>query len=242
MFTRWLGFWDTHGDEADTDALAGAFDFAERWKPKVRIAGGDHMDVRWLRGRATVREQSDDVKADIDAGLDFLKRFKPTHYLWGNHENRLVENGLGSHMGETRAFAQEVIDKMERAAGPNCAHFQYSVRRGVLDIHGQRFIHGFQHGINAAQMAARTFGDVIQGHAHGIDAVSVGHYPRRVVGMVCGCLCNLEMGYAVRGAANLKWEHGFPYGLIDERRARVHVYQARRHEDGTWFFPSEAAP
>ena len=57
--TRWMGVFDSHGDEADPEAIAAALAFAEDWSPSIRIAGGDHclaplVRSRWGGGAAKV--------------------------------------------------------------------------------------------------------------------------------------------------------------------------------------------
>ena len=82
---------DSHGDMADPEALEALWEFCKDYKPEVRVAGGDHFDLRALRRGvgSSDAESGESLKADLEAGKDFLRRFRPTVYLWGNHEHRL---------------------------------------------------------------------------------------------------------------------------------------------------------
>lgn len=234
--TRWMAIGDTHGDKADAGAVDTALSFARSYRPEVRLHLGDAFDFRWLRSRASLEERAEDVKADLDAGLSLLREWRPTHYLWGNHERRLLR-ALSSTEGQTRAFVCEIIGRIDQAVGEG-QQKRYSVRDGVVEIGDHRFIHGFGAGVHAARAAALHFGNVVMGHTHAIDMVTVGYWPDRKVGRTVGCLCDLEMQYAEDRLATLRWAHGFVYGAWDKGSGRVWTWQAERLE-GRWNLPSE---
>jgi len=62
--------------------------FMSVWKPEIRVAGGDHFDFRHLRAKAGEGERYESGQLDFQHGLDFLRKFKPTHVAWGNHDDR----------------------------------------------------------------------------------------------------------------------------------------------------------
>lgn len=234
---RWIAIGDTHGDKADEGAVAEMFGFARWWKPVHRVHVGDAADLRWLRSGASCAERAEDVKADLTAGLELLAKFKPTAYLFGNHEHRLVR-ALSSTEGEVRAYVCEILEKIDKAVGHKCKQYRYGVRAGVHQLGDLRFIHGYRHGITAARMSAMEYGNVVFGHTHGIDAASVGRYPERVTGRTIGCLCSLDMDYAMTQPGALRWSHGFAYGTFNTTTGRTTVWQAEKHA-GEWNFPSE---
>ena len=47
---------DSHGDMADPEALDALWEFCKDYKPEVRVAGGDHFDLRALRRGGGLRK------------------------------------------------------------------------------------------------------------------------------------------------------------------------------------------
>ena len=67
--TRWMAIADTHGDMCHYPGLRAALEFAESWwKPTIRIAMGDHFDLRRMRKGAG--DDEDKLNEDVTAGLD----------------------------------------------------------------------------------------------------------------------------------------------------------------------------
>ena len=88
--TKFIFASDSHGDMADPEALSALYEFTKDFKPDVKVAGGDHYDFRSLRkGVGSDKEGAESLQLDIEAGEDFFAKWKPTVYLWGNHEHRL---------------------------------------------------------------------------------------------------------------------------------------------------------
>ena len=225
---------DNHGDMASPDAIKALKYFMREFKPDVRIHGGDCFDLRCLRRGAGDDEQHEDLRADIDAGLDFMASFRPTHWLRGNHDERIVD-AINSPNPVMRRFAslawEEIMDVVGKAQV-----LPYCKRRGVLKIGSLHFVHGFTSGMYAAKKLAEIYGNVLGGHTHACDAYSIpGLEPR--IGRCCGSLCALDLPYNRAHLNTLRQSHGFAYGLIypngDHR-----VYQAQPI-NGAWLFPSE---
>ncbi len=114
---RFAIFSDNHGDSEDPAAVAAASKFLSIWKPAIRIHAGDNWDFRPLRRKATEEEKQELMRQDFDAGLNFLKMFKPTHFLRGNHDERLwdlakANKGILSEYAKSLiAEAQKSLDK-----------------------------------------------------------------------------------------------------------------------------------
>ena len=88
--TKFIFASDSHGDMADPEALSALYEFTKDFKPDVKVAGGDHYDFRSLRkGVGSDKEGAESLQLDIEAGEDFFAKWKPSVYLWGNHEHRL---------------------------------------------------------------------------------------------------------------------------------------------------------
>lgn len=216
---RFVAVFDTHGDLIDRKAEKAFFEFLADFKPEIRVHGGDAFDFRWARRKATETEQRERIGADLAEGLDFLKRYKPTKFLRGNHDERVWDFVNESDDDKLVMLCGNIIEKVQAAIGRNCEMFPYERRKGVLRLGHLKIIHGYHAGITAARQAAQIYGSVLQGHAHTVDVAAVGSLERRV-GRVCGCLCNLDMPYMRANAASLRHAHGWAYGLL--------------HDDGTY--------
>lgn len=225
---------DTHGDMQDAPAVGAMFDFMKAWKPAIRVHLGDCFDFRALRRKASEEERRDGLGADIDAGLSFLRRFRPTHFLRGNHDERLWDL-LASDDHKMRDLAQTVADDIVDALG-DAKMLPYQKRDGVLTLGHLRIVHGYHTGVTAARQAAMVYGSVVMGHIHAIDEYAIpGLEPR--VGKAIGCLCKLDMDYNRAQAMTLRQSHGFAYGLL-MGNGTYHVWQAYPI-NGVWVFPSE---
>jgi hypothetical protein len=225
---------DTHGDQADVGAVAAAKEFCRHFKPEVRIHGGDAFDLRCLRRGAGSEEVLEDLKADIDAGLDFLRWMRPTHYLRGNHCERLTD-AINSHNPLLRRFAcltwEEVLHAIKGAQ-----IFPYCKARGILQIGSLKFAHGFASGVYAAKRMAEVYGSVVFGHVHVSEAFSIpGLEPR--VGRAAGCLCKLSMDYNRAQLNTLRQRHGFAYGFL--HHDGTHEVYLASPINGVWRFPTE---
>lgn len=228
---------DVHGDMQDEKANAALFRFMDHWKPKLRIFGGDLWDFRPLRRKACDDEQRESMAKDYEAGIDWLKRFKPHYFLRGNHDERLWElaekdNGIKSD------YAAQGVAKIEALmVGMKCKMLPYHNREGVLKIGHLKMLHGFSAGINAARATALVYGSCLFGHVHTIDEHSIPGLERRVARSV-GCLCKLSMEYNIRTPSALRHSHGFAYGIINERTGSYFVWQAEEI-DGRWLLPTD---
>jgi hypothetical protein len=234
-YQRFVACGDSHGDKADPSAVAAFHELCDWFKPTIRIAAGDHFDLRCLRRNASEGEKRERVQADIDAGLEFLKRFKPTHFLRGNHDERLWDAAI-SDDGKLADFASYLILDIKDVLGPNCVMYPYHKRQGVLTLGQTKVIHGYGTGVNAARRAGMVYGSCLMFHVHAIDLQPVPGLERRVA-RACGCLCELDQDYNRAHLQTLAQAHGFVYGLLLPTGETV-VWQAEKIA-GRWFFPSE---
>jgi hypothetical protein len=230
---------DVHGDMADKAANATLFDFVKDFKPTLRICGGDAWDFRAMRRKATEAEREMSMREDYQAGMDWLKRFRPHVWLRGNHDERLwdlVRSGHGVVKDHATACTEEIERKMQRMG---VQMFPYD-KRSVYCVGNLKFIHGMFTGINAARQTALTYADggeaVIAGHAHGVDDVTAAGLVRRR-GIIAGCLCNLNMDYARQMVTSLRWAHGWVYGLVSRETGEFRVEQAQQI-GGKWLLPT----
>jgi hypothetical protein len=232
---RFIVCGDTHGDHVDPSAAAAFLRFVKDWRPEIRVHLGDAVDLRFLRSKASAQEQRERVRPDIDAAVDFLTSYKPTHYLRGNHCERLWDAAKCDD-GPRADFARGLISELEAAVGPRCQVLPYHKRDGVLRLGHLKVIHGYHSGVTAARQAAQVYGSVLMGHVHAVDHVSIAGLERRM-GRCIGCLCKLDQDYNRAQAQTLRQSHGFVYGLLLAGGEYV-VWQAEP-VGGKWYFPSE---
>jgi hypothetical protein len=233
---RWVAVFDTHGDMIDPGAEQAFNEFVKGWKPTVRIAGGDHFDYRSLRrGAKGTEEERERLGGDHDAGCAFLRSYKPTVFLRGNHDERLWD-AAKSGDGKLFDLASYMVPEVEAAIGPNCAMLPYDKRAGVYTLGDTRFVHGYASGIYAARQVADIYGRCVMGHVH---AVSAHHPPSldRRAGYTSGCLCKLDMDYNRSHMRTLAHGHGWAYGVLTDS-GHVQVWLAQR-TGNDWLFPSE---
>ncbi len=231
-----MGGWDIHGIHQDPQANKVFFDFATEWKPTIRICGGDLWDMAPLRKGASEDERRQSMREDIQAGKDWFNKFKPTHFLRGNHDQRLWDLATNGN-GVAQDFAIEGVLEIEKMVSfHKCHMLPYHKRDGVLRIGNMKLLHGFASGIYASRQHALTYGSCLFGHCHMIDEHSIAGLDRRVARCV-GALCKLDMDYNARQMGTLRQSHGFPYGLINTKTGNYFVYQAESI-DGKWMLPT----
>ena len=225
---------DNHGDMCDPNAIKALKYFMREFKPDVRIHGGDCFDLRCLRRGAGDDELHEDLGADIDAGCDFLRWFKPTHWLLGNHDARVIDC-INSYNPVMRRLASQLWENEIKPAYGKAQVFPYDKRDGVLKMGTLSFIHGYSSGMYTARRIAEIYGNVVQGHCHCSDSFSIpGLNPR--VGHISGCLCKLSMTYNRTHLNTLRQSNGFIYGWLGTTGLH-RVFHAQEIEN-EWVFPT----
>lgn len=237
-WTRFVAAFDVHGDKQDKAANAKLFQFCKLWKPRIRVMGGDLWDFRPLRGKATQDERRESMVADFNAGLRWLHEFKPTHFVRGNHDERLWELAQ-ANKGVESDYAHKVIseDIVPLMKSMRCEMLPYDKRAGVLRLGHLKIIHGFASGIYAARQHALVYGSCLFGHTHAIDEHAIAGLERRVA-RNAGCLCLLDMEYNARQMNTLKQAHGWAYGIVNKKTGDYRVWQAEEI-GGEWLVPSD---
>ncbi len=173
--------------------------------------------------------------ADFEAGIEFLSWYKPTTFLWGNHDQRLRDCLENSTQGALRQLAGQWIDRIEVTC-KGCKHFPYDKRKGVYQLGDLRVVHGYAHGINSLRRQTMAYGSVLVGHVHRCETTRIEHYDG-AWGYSSGCLCRLDFEYSRANIGTLAQENGFAYGVVTPSGSTV-VWLARK-VDGRWILPSE---
>lgn len=210
---------DLHGDRQDGGAVAGFKKFVTEFKPKWRIFMGDIWDFRAIREGASKEEKRHSLRKDFDAGMDFLKWYRPNVITLGNHDARVfdlvekegvIKSGPLSDLATI--FIEEFEEWVEKAGVP--VVLPYDKRKGVWKHNGLKFTHGFSAGKNAAGEMAAVYGNVLFGHGHAIDVASEPSHDGPRVARMIGCLCRLDMSYNRAHMGTLRQQHGWAYGAF----------------------------
>lgn len=221
---------DLHGDVQDTDTVNALLEFTEIYKPDVKIFGGDLFDFRNIRRGAGPAEKQDSMAADVEAGLEFLQKFKPNVLLLGNHDKRLWDTAeYHTHGIVQDAAKMGVKDITSRCRSIKCKVIPYDASIGYYDLGMARFIHGYHAGIYATKKHAEIYsppgGIVLHGHTHAIQYHTIPK-ARGGAGMSVGCLAQTDMGYNKHMTGRIMHENGFGYGYVDGKE--WNVFQAKK--------------
>lgn len=222
MTTRFVICADSHGDYICPDTSREFLAFVRRWKPTHRVHLGDVFDFRWLRKKATEQEQRETIHPDLDAGLAFLRAYKPTAILWGNHDRR-VTDGLASDRGPMVALCSSIVDRITGAMPRGCLAAPYD-KRSMMTLANMRLVHGMASGVNALRQTMAVYGGdgaaVVMGHLHRHE-----YLPRASIGggygTICPCLCRLDLPYNAVTPSSLAQASGWLYGEIENGRASI---------------------
>jgi len=231
---RWVFCTDLHGDMQDVATVRAFFRFVEVWKPDIKVFGGDCFDFRALRSKASEGERYESGLLDFQAGLDFLRKFRPTAFLYGNHDHRLKVL-LKHPNGNVRDQAQGMLDEIADALKYTKTVVEYD-KRMTYNIGDLVCIHGFGSGEGAVRKAAAIYEKVMMGHLHRAEVVNTPGLRRRE-GYSCPSLCRLSMDYNATHLDTLRHENGWAYGeVLPSGHTTVHL---ARRVGGIWHLPTE---
>jgi UDP-2,3-diacylglucosamine pyrophosphatase LpxH len=235
-WTKWIAGFDSHGAMADPEANRAFFKFLEHWKPEIRIAGGDQFDFSPLRKKADAHERRASMAEDVTAGKQWLEQLQPTHYLRGNHCERLWDLGKQGE-GVVQDYAKLVVRDIERLIQKmGTQMFPYNKRHGVMRLGSLKVLHGYRCGVSAARMMANTYGSSMCGHLHQFQAQTIPGLEQRT-GYVVGSLCRLDQDYNRAQEGALTHENGWSFGVVDLKSGLFTVNFARQL-DGQWLLPT----
>jgi hypothetical protein len=250
MLTNIIAMGDNHGHLACDDTLDAIMEGVARYKPKggnrqYRVHLGDNWDMTCLRKgiEHNSKEAIDNLREDLDAGIQWIRRYKPTHFLFGNHEWRVFELLHNTDSMSKARKAQDVIDEMKRELrAVGCKVIKpYDVRDCRVSIEGIDFIHGMSHGKNALLQDQATYGTpghgFAMGHLHREEQLNYQHIEGGAA-FLCGCAMDISLAnYALRRSGTLRWQNGFLRFVTDGTKYKG--YQIHRWDSKHWVFDGE---
>ena len=245
MLTNIIAMGDNHGHLACDDTLDAIMEGVSRYKPKVRVHLGDNWDMTCLRKGIEngSKEAIDNLREDMDAGIKWIRRYRPTHFLFGNHEWRVYDLLHNTDSMSKARKAQDVIDEMKRELrAVGCRVIKpYDVRDCKITIEGIDFIHGMSHGKNALLQDQATYGTpghgFAMGHLHHEEQLNYQHIEGGAA-FLCGCAMDISLAnYALRRSATLRWQNGFLRFVTDGKKYKG--YQIHRWDSKHWVFDGE---
>lgn len=221
-FVKLLLVADNHGQLIDHEAEERLFTFKRSWRPNITIHLGDCYNFDALRKGATPPDMNMDMGVDVGYANAFLERLRPNYYLMGNHDWRTRAN-IEHPNAVIRYACQTQIDAfkkmMERL---KVEVYDWGVRPGVLELYGQRYIHGYSQSANArTKRAFEVYGPVVQGHGHTPELVFNPSY-NGGMSMTLPSMCNNAMMEYQRGQyASLGHMTGWGLAIADTHTNRT---------------------
>lgn len=233
---RVMGLGCVHGHLANPESQAKALDFKRRWRPKYTFELGDVFDTTAFRsGARGGPDESEPIAPDYKAGIEWLRKIEPTHFCFGNHEDRLFKlahhpNAIVSHCASI--VLNGIYDTLREM---HCDSREYDIRRGWFELGGVRWGHGYMFNEMALRDHAEVFGSCVIAHLHKPGEAT----GRRVDGARALCVGTLSsipaMAYAKTFKSRLAWGPGLVWGEVCEDEARL--WLSAGTEDG-WYLPN----
>ncbi len=163
----------------------------------------------------------------VEALVEFIKDYKPTVYLMGNHEHRALALQYSSGSALVRDYCADLYARIKTAAKSCGAKtiLDYHAEKGVYRLGPVAFVHGYAHGVNATPEQGRHYADrggaLIHGHTHTLSQVNLTKAEGGAA-FSAGCLCQKDaMAYASHRLATSRWGSGFAAGWVDGKDWKV---------------------
>jgi hypothetical protein len=231
---------DNHGKKGDPAVIKEFLRFVKEFNPQHRVHLGDCFDLASIRQGALGKEQAESMDEDIKKGIEFIKAYKPTVFLYGNHEDRIdhiIETSTNGIIVDYCIDLKNRIHEALRSVGCKVI-LPYHADLGVYRIGPISCVHGYTYGKSAVEEQALHYASVggccCMGHIHRIEMVCAKKHGGSV-GFSGGCLCDKsDMSYAKNRLATAKWGSGWLYGYVQGQK-NYKLWQAHK-VDREWIY------
>jgi len=213
-----IGF-DRHTPEHDPVVDEIALAFIHDFKPHIRVAGGDWQTVDQIS--KFKNDSKTALKADFQANEAALAAYGITHYLEGNHEERLRRVGLVEENVRSMYDLKEHLHLVKQ----RIKLLPYHPEKGVLKIGELKILHGFFANEYMAKKTAMIYGTCVFGHAHRFQTFQSKQAFYDRVGFAIGMLGQVRPSW-VEHRAPLGWAQGFAFGYL-HRNGHFDLYPVR---------------
>lgn len=220
---------DLHGPEQCRETVQALFSFTDKFQPDRRLFLGDLFDFTPLMSKASQREKEESIEEDVRIGIEFLDRWKPHVFLFGNHDLRLLEiyHKPGNEM--LKDLFREYIRRIDEACERNGTIIVQHDKTKCYELGGVCYIHGFaatKH--TAAKHSQHYSSSVVSGHVHRFSASPSERADQKGLSWTIGCLCKESLSYDKKMLGTISHESGFAYGIFDDKAGWTELYPVRR--------------
>lgn len=230
-----------HSVYACPEAQKAILRFRDLWKPHTVVDLGDVHDFTAFRsGAKGTPDEMADIGLDFSAGVDWLKRYRPTHRCNGNHDNRIYKlcndpRAIVAHCATLVAESLRQIDEKNKTLVK-----PYTPTRENWHIFGgTKFLHGVMYSEQALRDHAERHGNCVIAHLH-TPGMARGRRDEHPTAWCVGTTADPDkLEYAVLRRAWDKWAHGLVQFEYNDRECKVWLTTQNCNHGGPeeWRFP-----
>lgn len=219
---------DLHDEYAHQPTLDRLYEYIDAVNPELRIDLGDVFDFPGLRKGCSKRDEFKGWKQPIEVGKRHIERARLTHYIRGNHCQRVYE-ALESMSGLERYGAMKAIEDIEdvfKKIGTHTTRWGInSQHSGLLRIGQQGFCHGYGSGDSVwKDMAAAYCQNIMFGHIHAFGNYTSKNIYRHRSRSCASLADNRKMKYQLGQKGALCHESGFIICVYDKQHGVFHFF------------------
>lgn len=221
---------DSHGNLCHRDRADEAWAIKHDFQPHLTVHLGDTWEFTALRRGASDSELNVDLQADLDAGIEFLERFRPSIVFEGNHCKR-IRYLMRKPDGRLAMLAGLVYSRMiEAIEGIGAEWVPFNSKTGQRKIGAHLCMHGYAHGINAIEKQRNVYRmPVIVGDGHKSQMLP-GKYGAAPSYMVGALLDFSKVEYDENTLAGVDRSHGILLGEYCEDDSHLTLIASRPGE------------
>lgn len=229
-----------HSVYACKQAQEAVLRFRELWKPDTVVDLGDVHDFTAFRtGAKGTPDEMADVGLDFQAGVDWLKRYRPTHRTEGNHDYRIhkLQNDPRAIVSHCATVVAENIRQVDEANKTLVR--PYCQTNGWWTFGDTKFGHGWMFNEMAIRDHAETYGKCVIAHLH-TPGEAAGRRSDKAIAWCVGTLADpARLEYAAHRRATWRWGHGLVQFEYNHRECHIwlHRQECKHGRREEWRFP-----